>query len=233
MLFTYYGHSCFVVESGGIKFLFDPFISGNPLATHIDIKSVKADYILVSHAHKPHTQDLVRIYKQTKATVIASYEVIAWALECDKFHVLNYGTCKFDFGEVRMVSANHSSAFPDGSYGGSAAGFVLKLPEGNFYYSGDTGLTTDMQLIPKYFATLDFAVLPIGGNFTMNVDGAVIASDFIGCNKIIGVHYDTFEYIKIDKQEAIDKFARAGKELILVNIGDTVCTKDGIVVPKK
>lgn len=222
MQFTYYGHSCFLVESNGIKFLFDPFINGNPLATHISIKAIKCDYIFVSHAHKPHMGDLVKIYKQTQATLIASYEVIAWAQECLKFHAMNYGAFTFDFGEVRMVPAVHSSTFPDGSYGGLACGFVLKLPEGNFYYSGDTGLTTDMELIPKYFAKLNFAVLPIGGNFTMNVDGAVVASNLIDCNKIIGVHYDTFDYIKIDKEMAVKKFAAAGKELILLKIGETI-----------
>jgi L-ascorbate metabolism protein UlaG (beta-lactamase superfamily) len=211
-----------MVESNGIRFLFDPFINGNPLATHISIKAIKCDYIFVSHAHKPHTGDLVKIYKQTNATLIASYEVIAWAQECLKFHAMNYGAYTFDFGEVRMVPAVHSSTFPDGSYGGLACGFVLKLPEGNFYYAGDTGLTRDMELIPKYFAKLDFAILPIGGNFTMNVDIAIIASNLIECNKIIGVHYDTFDYIKIDKELAVKKFADAGKELILVKIGDTI-----------
>jgi L-ascorbate metabolism protein UlaG (beta-lactamase superfamily) len=192
------------------------------LATHISVKAIEADYILVSHAHKAHTGDLVRLYKQTKATVIASYEVIAWAQEIEKFHAMNYGMCEFDFGQVRMVPAMHSSTFPDGTYGGSACGFVLKLPAGNFYYSGDTGLTMDMQLIPKYFAKLDFAVLPIGGNFTLNVDGAIIASNFIECNKVIGVHYDTFEYIKIDKEVAVEKFAKVGKELILLKVGETI-----------
>lgn len=222
MQFTYFGHSCFMVESDGLKFLFDPFITGNPLATHINIKAIEADYIFVSHAHRAHTEDLDRLAAQTGATVIATYEVIAKAQQVQKFHAMNYGACTFDFGEVRMVPALHSSAFPDGTYGGSAGGFILKLPQGNFYYSGDTGLTTDMQLIPKYYAQLKFAVLPIGGNFTMNVDGAIIASKFIECDKIIGVHYNTFEYIKIDTKQAVEKFAAAGKELILLNAGDTI-----------
>lgn len=222
MEFTYYGHSCFLIKSDGLKFLFDPFISGNPLATHIDITKIEADYILVSHAHRAHTEDLDRLAKQTGATVIATYEVIAKAQQVQKFHAMNYGACDFDFGEVRMVPALHSSAFPDGTYGGSAGGFILKLASGNFYYSGDTGLNTDMQLIPKYYAKLNFAVLPIGGNFTLNVDMALVASDFIACNKIIGVHYNTFEYIMIDTKQAIDKFAAAGKELLLLKVGETI-----------
>ncbi len=222
MRFTYYGHSCFMVEAGGLKFLFDPFIIGNPLATHIDVKSIEADYILVSHAHRAHTGDLPLMCKQTNATVIAAYEVISSVMECHKFHAMNYGTTAFDFGEIRMVPALHSSAFPNGTYGGSACGFILKLDEGSFYYSGDTGLTMDMQLIPRHYAKLNFAILPIGGTFTMNVDSAIVASDFIECDKIIGVHFDTFEYIKIDHEVSKRKFQDAGKQLILPVIGDTI-----------
>jgi L-ascorbate metabolism protein UlaG (beta-lactamase superfamily) len=222
MKFTYYGHSCFLIESGGLKFLFDPFITGNPRALHISVNAIEADYIFVSHAHNNHLADLNSIAKRTKATVIASYEIIAWAEGCHKFHAMNYGMCRFNFGDVRMVPAAHSSTLPDGSNGGSACGFVLLLDEGNFYYSGDTGLTVDMQLIPQYYAKLDFAILPVGGNFTLNANGALIASNFIQCDKIIGVHFDTFEYIAIDHAAAYDVFNNAGKELILPVIGDTI-----------
>ena len=92
---------------------------------------------------------------------------------------------------------------------------------GNFYYSGDTALTYDMKLIGEY-RNVDFAFLCIGDNFTMSVDNAIIASDFIRCEKIIGMHYDTFEYIKINKKEAISKFNNSGKELLLIPIGDTI-----------
>ncbi|MBS1773989.1 MAG: metal-dependent hydrolase [Bacteroidetes bacterium] len=221
MTFTYYGHSCFLIESDGVKFLFDPFITGNPKAIHINVDSIEADYILVSHAHHNHIADLNRIAKRTKATVIASYEVVMWAEGCHKFHAMNYGACNFDFGEVRMVPAAHSSTLPDGKSGGCACGFILSLKSGNFYYSGDTGLTVDMRLIPQYYAKLDFAILPVGGNFTLNPRGAVIASDFIQCNKIIGVHFDTFEYIAIDKPQALKLFSDAGKELILPVVGST------------
>lgn len=221
MNFTYYGHSCFLIESGGKKFLFDPFITGNPLALSINVDTIEADYIFVSHAHNNHVADLGRIAKRTGATVIATYEVIAWAEDCTRFHAMNYGVSFFDFGTVRMVPAAHSSTLPDGSNGGSACGFVITLPEGSFYYSGDTGLNLDMQLIPRYYAKLNFAVLPIGGNFTMNTDGAIIASDFIECDKIVGVHFDTFEYIKIDKAQSLQKFANVSKELILPEIGKT------------
>ena len=123
-----------------------------------------------------------------------------------------------DFGKVKCVSAVHSSSMPDGSYGGTAMGFIIESSEGNFYYSGDTALTNDMKLIGEY-RQLNFALLPIGDNYTMGIDNAVICSDFIRCNKIVGMHYDSFPPIVIDKDEALNKFRNAGKELILMDIG--------------
>jgi L-ascorbate metabolism protein UlaG (beta-lactamase superfamily) len=131
------------------------------------------------------------------------------------------GKIKLDFGSVKCVVAVHSSIMPDGAYGGHPMGFVIESNEGNFYYAGDTGLTYDMKLIGDY-RKIDFAFLPIGDNFTMGVENAIIATEFINCEDIIGMHYDTFGYIKIDKAEALSKFTRAGKHLTLMEIGETI-----------
>lgn len=223
MRFTFYGHSCFSIDVAGKKLLFDPFITGNELAKGIDVNSIEADYILVSHGHGDHVGDLVSIAKKTGATIIGAYEVVNWAAAqgCDKGHGMNFGPFDFDFGQVRMVPAWHSSSMPDGTYGGNPGGFVIKTSEGSFYYTGDTCLMMDMQLIPRY-ADIDFTVMPIGGNFTMNVDDAVIAADFIKCKKIIGVHFDTFGYIRIDHDKARDAFQKAGLSLTLPEIGKTI-----------
>lgn len=133
------------------------------------------------------------------------------------------GKWKFEFGNVKCVVAQHSSGLPDGSYGGSAMGFIVESTQGNFYYSGDTALTYDMKLIGEY-RKVDFAFLCIGDNFTMSVDNAIIAADFIRCERIIGMHYDTYEYIKINKKEAVEKFHDSGKELVLIPIGATIAT---------
>jgi len=223
MKFTFYGHACFAIETGGKKFLFDPFISGNELAKDIDINSIEADYILVSHGHGDHVADLVSIAKRTGATVIGAFEVIDWAQKqgIKNVHPMNFGSFHFDFGKLHFLPAWHSSAMPDGSYGGNPGGFLMHAPEKKFYYSGDTSLMMDMQLIPRY-AKLDFAILPVGGNFTMDAEDAVIAAEFIQCDKIIGIHFDTFGYIKIDHEAAKNKFKDAGKELILPKIGETI-----------
>ena len=223
MKYTYYGQSSFLLETETKKFLFDPFISQNPLAKEIDITKIEADYILVSHGHGDHVGDLISLAKQTKATVIAIPEVIEWVTKqgVENVHPMNFGKYTFDFGTVRMVWATHSSGLPDGSYGGNPAGFVLELDGKQIYFAGDTGLTLEMKLLADLY-NLDYAILPIGGNYTMDVDDAVIASTYIDCNKIIGVHYDTFPVIEIDSKVAVESFKRAQKQLFLPKIGETI-----------
>lgn len=151
MKLTYYGQSCFAVTIQSKVLLFDPFISPNELAGHIDVNTLAADYILLSHGHTDHFADCVSIAKRTGAKVI----------------------CRW----------------------------VITSEVDNFYYSGDTALTMDMQLLPRW-AKLNFAVLPIGDNFTMDADDATVAAEWIECREIVGVHYDTFDFIKIDHEKA-------------------------------
>jgi L-ascorbate metabolism protein UlaG (beta-lactamase superfamily) len=224
MKFTFYGHSCFGIETNGKKFLFDPFISGNELAVGIvDVEKIEADYIFVSHGHGDHVADLISIAKRTDAMVIGAYEVVSWAEKngVKNLRHMNFGPAVLEFGKFHFLPAAHSSSLPDGTYGGNPGGFLFHDTEQKFYYSGDTCLTMDMQLIPMY-AKLDFAILPIGGNFTMDAADALIAADFIKCNKIIGIHFDTFGYIKIDHEAVKEKFRTAGKELILPEIGASI-----------
>lgn len=224
MNITYYGHSCFGVEINGKHLLFDPFITPNELAKNIDATTVKADYILITHGHDDHIADAVSIAKRTGATVVCNFEINVWLQKqgVENIHPMNIGGKKvFDFGSVKCVNAIHSSGLPDGSYGGNPMGFVIESTDKNFYYAGDTALTYDMKLIGNY-RRIDFAFLPIGDNFTMGIDNAIIATEFINCNDIIGMHYDTFGFIKIDKEEAKYKFSHAGKKLALLEIGETL-----------
>jgi L-ascorbate metabolism protein UlaG (beta-lactamase superfamily) len=225
MTLTYYGHACFGVNIAGKNLLFDPFIRYNELAKDVDVDAIPADYIFLSHGHEDHVADALEIAQRTGATLISNYEIATWfqLKGVEKAHPMNHGgKWRFDFGTAKYVNAVHSSMLPDRSYGGNPGGFVIESTEGNFYYSGDTALTLDMQLIPVTCGKLKAALLPIGDNFTMGISDAVIASDYIQCNKVIGLHYDTFGYIKINHQDAVDAFAAKGKELILMKIGETI-----------
>ena len=224
MKFTYYGHSCFAVEINGKNILFDPFISGNELAKNIKINDISADYILVSHAHADHIADCIAIALRNNAKVIGSWEIHEWLNRqgIKDTHPMNTGG-SWDFGDfaVKCVVAQHSSSFPDGSYGGNPMGFIITSKEGIFYYSGDTALTMDMKLISKW-AKLNFAVLPIGDNFTMGISDAIEAAKLIECKSIVAVHYDTFGYIKIDHEKAKKAFADAGCALHLLTVGEKI-----------
>ena len=223
MKYTYYGHSSFLIEAEGKKFLFDPFITQNPLAAAIDVKAIEADYIFISHGHGDHTGDLVLLAKQTGALVIAMAEVANWATQqgLTNVHAMNYGVATLDFGKVRMVWATHSSALPDGSNGGNPAGFVIELEGKTIYYAGDTSINMDMKLLAELYK-VDYAILPVGGNYTMDADDALIAAKFVNTERIIGVHYNTMPEITIDKEVAIAKFSRENKQLILPAIGETI-----------
>ena len=220
MKITFYGQSSLGIEVSGKNIIVDPFISANELASHINIDELKADYILVTHAHGDHVLDVEAIAKRTGATIVSNAEIATYYEKKGfKSHPMNHGgSWKFDFGSVKYVSAIHSSAFPDGTYGGNPGGFVIESEHKNIYIAGDTALTFDMKLIPLR-TKLDLAILPIGNNFTMDIDDAIIASDFVECDKVLGCHYDTFGYIKIDHEEAKKKFFDKGKDLMLLEIG--------------
>jgi len=224
MNITYYGHSSFCIAINGKNLLFDPFITPNTLAKSIDINSIPVDYMLITHGHGDHIADAVAIAKRTKAKIICAPEVGHWLEKQgveNVFPMNTGGKAKFDFGNVKCVRAEHSSSMPDGTYGGNPLGFVVESTEGNFYYAGDTALTYDMKLIGDY-RHVKFAFLPIGDNYTMGVDNAIIATEFINCKDIIGMHYDTFDVIKINHDEATKKFTDAGKKLTLMKIGETI-----------
>lgn len=223
MNLTYYGQSCFSVTINGKQVLFDPFITPNELARHIDVDRISADYILLTHGHSDHIADCIRIAKRTGAMVVCSWEISEWLHKhgIPNTHPMNTGgKWNFEDFSVKCITAHHSSSLPDGSYGGNPLGFLVTSKEGNFYNSGDTALSLDMQLLPRW-AKLNFAVLPIGDNFTMDAEDAAECSRMIDCKNIIGVHYDTFGFIKIDHDKARKAFEAVGATLHLIEIGAT------------
>lgn len=224
MKITFYGHNSLSILVAGKNVLVDPFISGNPLAKDkVDIDKLEADYILLTHAHQDHIMDAEAIARNTGAVIVSNYEIaMYYQAKGLKAHPMNHGgNWKFDFGTLKYVNAIHTSTFPDGTNGGQPGGFVIKGEHKNIYIAGDTALTMDMKLLPL-FAKLDLAILPIGDNFTMGIDDAILASDFVECDKVLGVHYDTFGYIEIDHTVAKKKFYDAEKDLMLLEIGESI-----------
>ncbi len=201
---TYHSHSCFTITSDKVKILTDPFIKGNPLAK-IKPSDLKPDLILVSHGHGDHVGDTVEIAKRSKCRVIAPYELIVFlqreGVPADNCHAMHIGgSYNFDFGRIKLTPALHGSAFVSDKgtiYTGNPCGYLITLEGQTIYFAGDTGLSSDMKLTGEN-NKIKAALLPIGGNFTMDIEDAVKASDLLDCEIAIPMHYNTFDVIKQD-----------------------------------
>ncbi|WP_299136071.1 metal-dependent hydrolase [uncultured Tenacibaculum sp.] len=223
MNITFYGHACFGIEINGTNLLVDPFITGNSQATHIDIETIKADYILLTHAHQDHVLDVELIAEKTDATIVSNYEIVMYYNAKNlKGHPVNHGgTFKTDKFSAKYVNAIHTSSFADGTYGGQPGGFVITSEDKSLYIAGDTAVTMDMKLIPMT-TKLTASIFPIGDNFTMGVEDAIIACDLVECNKVIGCHFNTFPPIEINTEDAKKQFSIKDKELTLLAIGESI-----------
>ena len=191
--YTYYGHASFLLDDGTSKVLADPFLTGNPLAA-IKASEVECDYILLTHAHSDHLGDAPAIAKRTGAMILGVPEVLDICLQAEsdiKTHGMNIGgSIKLPFGKVRMTMALHSS----GVAGGIACGYVIHIGDINVYFAGDTALFSDMKLIGQK-DPLDYAVLPIGDNYTMGLEDAALAAQWLNTRNVIPVHYNTWPVI--------------------------------------
>jgi L-ascorbate metabolism protein UlaG (beta-lactamase superfamily) len=219
---TYHGHSVFEVNAGTHNIIIDPFITGNKFAK-VKTEDIKADYIILTHAHSDHLGDAFDIAKKNNATIIAVNELgnyAAW--EGCKSHSLHIGgSFTFPFGKVKLTIAHHGSSSPDGRYMGDPAGVVLTIDGKNLYHAGDTGLFLDMKLIGE-MNPLDAAIVPIGDNFTMGIDDAVKAIEFLNPKLAIPMHYNTWEIIEADPQEFKRKVESIGKKCTVIPFGESI-----------
>lgn len=221
MKITFYGHSALHIETAGKNLVVDPFISGNEKAKKIDLNSLKADYVLLTHAHQDHILDAETIARKHQAKIVSNYEIVThYGKKGIDGHPMNHGgKWEFDFGRLHYVNAIHSSSFPDGSYGGQPGGFILQSEDKTVYIAGDTALTSDMKIWGENF-DFDLVILPIGDNFTMGYEDASVAAQWLRCKQVLGVHFDTFGFIEIDHQAAQKCFKNKRIHLHLLGIGE-------------
>ncbi|MFD1425980.1 L-ascorbate metabolism protein UlaG (beta-lactamase superfamily) [Kroppenstedtia sanguinis] len=204
MQITFHGQSCFEFREAGIGLIIDPFLGGNPLA-QARPEEIDVDYILLTHGHEDHVGDTVEIAKRTGATVIANNELAHWLgfQGVENVHAMHIGgSHSFDFGQVKLTQAFHGSAHIDPEkkeivYLGMPTGCLLTLGGKTIYHAGDTSLFSDMKLIGE-LNDIDLALLPIGDNFTMGPEDALIAAEWIGAGKTVPMHYNTFPLIEQD-----------------------------------
>jgi L-ascorbate metabolism protein UlaG (beta-lactamase superfamily) len=226
MKFTFLGHAAGYLETGSDKFLFDPFLTGNPKAS-VSADQVSPTYILLTHGHSDHVGDAVTISKRTGAPIITTFELASWlgAQGADTVALNHGGWGKFSFGRVRFTIAFHSSSvIEEGGrplYLGEPAGIVLQTEGKTIYHAGDTALFSDMRLIGED-ASVDLALLPIGEQFTMGPKDAAKAVEFLKPKRVVPIHYGTFPPLVGDPLE----FARLAKgtaaEVLVLKPGEAV-----------
>lgn len=216
--FHFIHHACFMIEKNDTTILFDPFLDGNPEG--LTAKDIKADYIFISHGHFDHLGSAFEIAKNCGATIISTAEICGLAEQAGcKNHGMHLGgTFMFPFGKVRLTLAFHGSGVP----GGHACGFVVDFYGTKVYFAGDTGLFSDMQLLQR-LDPFDYAVLPIGGNFTMDPKDAAIAAEFLKAKYVIPIHYNTWPPITQDVEAyKADVEGKTSSKVLVVNPGETI-----------
>jgi L-ascorbate metabolism protein UlaG (beta-lactamase superfamily) len=224
MKLTFWGHSCFLIETTTHRLVIDPFVTGNPKAP-LKAGQVKCDFILISHGHGDHLGDAVEIAKRNHATVIANYEIATYcASQGASSHGMNIGGAhSFPFGRVKLTIAHHGSGLQTDKgflYLGNPAGFIITASGRTIYHSGDTGLFMDMQLIGQ-LNKIDVALLPIGDNYTMGVDDAVKAVEFLRPRFVIPMHYQTWEVIDADPRVFAGKVQALGAQAQILKPGES------------
>lgn len=227
MKLTFLGHSSVLLETAGGRILVDPFLTGNPVAIH-KAEEIECEFIALTHAHEDHFGDTLEIAKRNSATVIATAELAAYcAANGCKAHGMNLGGgFQFAFGRLELTVAWHSSSLAmDGGqnfrYLGNPAGLYFQIEGKRIYHAGDTALFSDMKLIGDK-GPLDLALLPIGDNFTMGVEDAVTALEWLQPKKAIPIHYNTFPPIQASPEAFKNGGKRHGVDVHILQPGDSL-----------
>lgn len=226
MKLTYFGHSAFQLEVGGATLLFDPFLSGNPHAEgRVSADDLQPTAVLITHAHGDHFGDAPAILQRTGALAIGQFEVTNYLQTRhghERVHPMNTGgSASFDWGRVTMTWARHSSSFPDGTYGGNPAGYIVEAGGKVVYAAGDTDRFAEMAWYGEQF-DIDLALLPVGDDFTMGPAEAARAAKMLKARLVVPIHWGTFPLLTGDPDEFVRLAGASGIEGRKLLPGDTL-----------
>lgn len=225
MKITYYGHSALLVETGEVKVIIDPFLSGNP-SSGISPTDISVDAVLLTHGHSDHLGDAVQIAKQNDCPIFAVFELAEYCrMKGAKVKHMNIGgSYSNDRMTVKFTQAFHSSSIQEGDswiYAGQPAGILLTLEGKTIFHAGDTALFSDLRLIGER-NSIAMAALPIGDMLTMGPDDALLAARWLRANKVIPLHYNTFPEIAQDGADFCDRLRQEGVEGFALKAGENI-----------
>ena len=215
MQITYLGHSAFEIKTNGHKILVDPFLVLSP---NYDISGVTD--IFVTHGHGDHLGSAIEISQKTGSKITAVFELANY---CDSqgaiVNGINLGGwIEYDWGKVIAVPAFHSSSTPEGNYAGCPCGYIFAIEGKAIYHAGDTCLNSDMKVYGDLYQP-QIVMLPVGGHYTMDIEQAVMAAQWLNASEVIPMHYNTFEAIKVDIDDFERQIRGKGKVPVVLNVG--------------
>lgn len=198
MKITYYNHATVKIENEKYSIIVDPFFKGNGYDKPLDTIG-KIDFILVTHGHFDHIGDTIELAKLNNALVISNPEIVSYvgSFGVNTMPIQPGSFISTEFGRLKATIASHTSSIDTENgkiYGGIALGYIIEMDNKKVYHAGDTGLLYDMILLKE--ENIDLAILPIGGHFTMGINEAKKAIEFIEPKIIMPIHFNTFPVIQ-------------------------------------
>ena len=234
------GQSCFrITTPSGKVIVTDPWLLQNPKAppAYKKLEALgKIDALLVTHGHGDHFADAPALAKMHNVPLRAPGDMNATlvalgilpAALAPRFN--KGGTVEVAPGiKVTAVRAEHSSVInwrnpatekDEVHFGGEPLGYIIELENGFIiYHAGDTAVFGDMKYIGERYQP-DLALVPIGGNFTMDpADAAYAVRELIRPKAVIPMHYGANPLAKGTAKEFVDAMGASPIKVLVAEPG--------------
>lgn len=218
---TWLGHSTVLVEIDGFRVLTDPvwgervspFAFAGPKRFHrapVDIAALpRLDAVVISHDHYDHLDypsvvELARVHREvpfvTSLGVGAHLE--AWGIPSSRIIELEWWEeMRFRGGRMTITAgpSRHFSGRGNGSNRTAWSSLAIRTDDHRVFFSGDTGLTPELDDVRARLGPFDLVMLEIGafhpswGSIHLGPENALQALAQLGGGTLLPVHWATFD----------------------------------------